>query len=175
MIEWEYKFKLLKSYEVVLEQFRREFGEPLVEHQVDIYYQHPSRDFAKTDEALRLRSVNGVAELTYKGPKISRQSKSREELTVKVNDLTTADLILKRLGFVEVARIEKTRYNFRHNNFTISVDSVKDVGDFVEVEGLNVSEKDLLDYVNWLKSKYDFLGEGVTKSYLELYLERRVK
>ena len=173
MIEWEYKFRLLKSYEEAVEAFKRAFGEPIVEHQVDIYYQHPSRDFAKTDEALRLRSVNGITELTYKGPKLSKQSKSREELSVKVSDLLITDLILKRLGFSEVARIEKIRYNFYDNKFIISVDTVKDVGDFVEVEGKGVTEKELLDYVNALRVKFGFLGEGVTKSYLELYLERR--
>ncbi len=175
MIEWEYKFRLLKDYKEAVEAFARDFGDPQIEHQVDIYYQHPSRDFAKTDEALRLRSVNGVTELTYKGPKISKQSKSREELTIRVDNLSVADLILKRLGFVEVARIEKIRYNFRYNNFIISVDSVKNVGDFVEVEGVGVTESELLRYVSDLRSKYDFLGEGITKSYLELYLERRAK
>ena len=36
--------------------------------QCDEYFAHPSRDFARTDEALRLREVDGALRITYKGP-----------------------------------------------------------------------------------------------------------
>ena len=43
----------------------------------DIYFNHPSRDFGKTDEALRLRFINGKCKVTYKGPKVSSETKAR--------------------------------------------------------------------------------------------------
>jgi len=38
--------------------------------QVDRYFSHPIRNFEKTDEALRLRQVGDVVELTWKGPRV---------------------------------------------------------------------------------------------------------
>ena len=45
--------------------------------QVDCYYAHPCRDFAVTDEALRLRRVGDVNYITYKGPKLDSATKTR--------------------------------------------------------------------------------------------------
>ena len=45
----------------------------------DLYFNHPSRDFGKTDEALRLRRVNNNCKITYKGPKLSKETKARIE------------------------------------------------------------------------------------------------
>ncbi len=175
MIEREVKYKLTVDLATAIKMLTNDLGSPEVETQIDIYYQHPSRDFAKTDEALRLRSVNGKVELTYKGPKLSKETKSREELTVTVNDLETADKILRRLGFTPVARIEKTRYNFTDGSFLISLDSVKELGEFIEVEGINVSEEELLNRVEKLRNKYNIFGEKIVKSYLELYLAEKAR
>ena len=39
-------------------------------HEHDIYYNAPHRNFAETDEALRVRFSDGNAVVTYKGAKI---------------------------------------------------------------------------------------------------------
>ncbi len=39
------------------------------EQHADTYYAHPCRDFVQTGEALRIRKVDGVAHVTFKGPK----------------------------------------------------------------------------------------------------------
>ena len=48
--------------------------------QVDSYFAHPARDFAVTDEALRIRQANGDCYITYKGPKIDATTKTRREI-----------------------------------------------------------------------------------------------
>ncbi len=48
--------------------------------QEDRYFNHPGRDFAATDEALRIRSVGNDNFVTYKGPKLSGPTKSRREI-----------------------------------------------------------------------------------------------
>lgn len=55
--EVEKKFPVDDLNEVVakLEELSATFSEPVV--QVDRYFAHPVRDFASTDEALRIRSV----------------------------------------------------------------------------------------------------------------------
>ena len=48
--------------------------------EVDLYFAHPAVDFAKTDEALRLRRKGEANFLTYKGPKIDATTKTRLEI-----------------------------------------------------------------------------------------------
>jgi len=50
-----------------------------IEEQSDTYFAAPYRDFAKTDEALRIRSLGGQAVLTYKGPKLDKRLQNREK------------------------------------------------------------------------------------------------
>jgi predicted adenylyl cyclase CyaB len=51
--------------------------------QIDTYYDAPHRNFAETDEALRIRAErhDGTEEtrVTYKGPLVEAESKTREE------------------------------------------------------------------------------------------------
>src|SRR6185295_14932137 len=48
--------------------------------QVDQYFAHPARDFARTDEALRIRRVDAENLVTYKGPKLDAATKTRREI-----------------------------------------------------------------------------------------------
>ncbi len=102
--------------------------------EVDLYYRHPCRDFASTDEALRLRLSRGRARLTYKGPRLSRGPvKERMELEATVEG--PAPEILERLGFMEAARVRKLRVYASIWGHTVSLDEVEGLGCFVEVEG----------------------------------------
>ena len=47
--------------------------------QVDRYFAHPCRDFARTDEALRLRRDGDDVAITWKGPRIDAATKTRRE------------------------------------------------------------------------------------------------
>ena len=175
-IEREIKIKLLspklEELEKLISSKYQYYNE---EHQVDIYYNSPVRDFRKSDEALRVRIVNGEIELTYKGPKLSSKSKSREEITVKVNDSQAIDLILQRLGFVKVIKLEKIRKNYKMDNFTISLDRVTNLGDFIEIEGINVNEKELTTFVDNFLKQFNIVGEKTLKSYLELLIDKLEK
>src|SRR3954470_9352312 len=50
--------------------------------QEDVYLSHPARDFARTNEALRLRRAGSDNRITYKGPKRGGPTKTREEVEV---------------------------------------------------------------------------------------------
>ena len=54
--------------------------------QVDRYFNHPARDFAQTDEALRLRRVGEANFVTYKGPKLDAATKTRREIELPLGD-----------------------------------------------------------------------------------------
>jgi adenylate cyclase, class 2 len=116
--------------------------------QVDTYYDAPHRSFPDTDEALRIRSERladaaDETRLTYKGPLLDDDSKSREEIETAVADGEKADGILAHLGFEPAATVRKERERFALDGYTITLDSVEDVGEYVEVEREVANEADL--------------------------------
>lgn len=113
--------------------------------QVDTYYDAPHKDFAATDEALRLREeslydgdidsiVEAETRLTYKGPLVDEESKTRREYETGVDDRETMDAICAAVGFDPAATVEKERERFELDGYTISLDAVSGLGEFVEVE-----------------------------------------
>lgn len=107
-------------------------------HQEDTYFDAPGRNFAETDEALRIRrerrdSTESVS-LTYKGPLVERRSKTREEAETRVDDGTALASILEGLGYEPAATVEKERTRFGVDGCTVTLDSVAGLGEFVEVE-----------------------------------------
>ncbi|MFM7245699.1 MAG: class IV adenylate cyclase [Planctomycetaceae bacterium] len=54
--------------------------------QVDRYFGHPSRDFAATDEALRLRSTADGVAITWKGPRLDAAAKTRREIELPLTE-----------------------------------------------------------------------------------------
>lgn len=147
-----------------------------IESQADTYYNAPYRDFGKTDEALRIRVHEGKSILTYKGPKIDMVSKTRQELQTDIGDADNMGNILSSLGFFPVATVSKKRKNFRIGDFYISLDEVRNLGSFVEVE---VSLKDTRNYQEKVESIFKFIAKlgiqqdsTIRKSYLEMLLEK---
>lgn len=106
--------------------------------QVDTYYDHPSRSFASTDEALRIRTErsgeDATATVTYKGQLLETESKTRRELETEVAEPDVLDSMLRELGFDPVADVRKERERYELVGFTVTLDQVEGVGQFVEVE-----------------------------------------
>ncbi len=119
-----------------------------VEQHADTYYNHPSRDFSQTKEALRVRRKNGVPLITYKGAKLPGAVKARQELEWRLDpgdpDGTQTESLLVLLGFRKVATVEKSRRNFSLDQsgvpFKVTIDHIEPLGDFAEIE-LVVAEK----------------------------------
>ncbi|RDI72962.1 class IV adenylate cyclase [Halopelagius longus] len=124
--------------------------------QVDTYYDAPHRDFAATDEALRIRRETRLgdgdgekgdgettARVTYKGPLVEAESKTRAEHETEVADGGTMDAVLDGLGFEPAATVEKEREFYRVDGYTVTLDAVEGVGEFVEIEREAGSEADV--------------------------------
>ena len=81
-IEVEQKFRVddLAALQRRLAELGARPGETQI--QVDCYYAHPTRDFAATDEALRLRRIGPSNYITYKGPKLDETTKTRREIEI---------------------------------------------------------------------------------------------
>ncbi len=147
----------------------------------DVYFAHPSRDFARTDEALRLRRVDAENRVTYKGPKRGGPTKTREEIEIPLAEgpeaLAGMRTVFERLGFLTVATIRKARLPFRVEYrgrlMEVALDLAEGLGAFAEVEAIAEGEGDLADAQGAVMGMADLLGlrEVEPRSYLRMNLE----
>jgi adenylate cyclase, class 2 len=142
MLEVEVKYRLTDPAAVVA-QLKAWGGTVIAEHaEADHYLNAPDRDFARTDEALRLRRIGDVNLLTYKGPRRDSTSKTRTELEVPCPPgAESAEAFLKlfrHLGYRPTAVVRKRRtiYEWTRDGFSVHacLDDVENVGRFVELE-----------------------------------------
>ncbi|MFT4922151.1 MAG: adenylate cyclase class 2 [Haloarculaceae archaeon] len=148
--------------------------------QTDTYYDAPHRDFAESDEALRIREESVVdgedaVFLTYKGPLVDDTSKTREEAETRLGDLTEARTILSGLGFDPAATVRKERDLYALAGCTVTLDTVDGLGEFVEVE--TETDDDVAPAREEVTSVLERLGldpsETIRTSYLGLLIARR--
>ncbi len=145
------------------------------EYQEDLYFNAPHRDFARSDEALRIRKIkrenSDEKYITYKGPKMDKVSKTRKEIEVAVGDPSKVEDILQNLSFRPVATVCKNRIIYRLDELIITLDNVHGVGDFVEIEKETPEGEDTKDALNEIFATYSKIGieSGFERSsYLEL-------
>jgi adenylate cyclase, class 2 len=146
-----------------------------IERQEDTYFNAPHRDFAKTDEALRIRKIpdgdDSQIFITYKGSKIDSSSKTRQEFEVMVGDAETTGHIFESLGFRAVETVVKDREIYHLEDFVITLDNVHQVGTYMEIEKDLDEGKDFQDALDEIFKLYKLMGitEGFERrSYLEL-------
>jgi len=142
------------------------------QHEHDIYYNAPHRDFGTTDEALRVRYTDGPALITYKGKKIPELGlKAREELNTAVESGETFEAILDRLGFTRTAEVNKWRENYRLGNASVALDTVEGLGTFAEIEIMAETDGNgATAAITKLAKEMGISGEPILASYLELLL-----
>lgn len=179
MFEVELKFAVADAERLRsrLEQLGASWGPP--EFQCDQYFAHPCRDFAQTNEALRLRTIGEQHILTFKGPVIDRLTKTRREIETDLASTTTAAVAmtdtLVSLGFQPVRKVEKHRrtatLRWNDSDITCAWDEVPPLGTFVEFEivtddaGRTAAAEAILSLAAAL-----VLGEPERRSYLKLLL-----
>ena len=149
MYEVELKFRVADS--VAIERRLAALGaalSPAVE-QVDRYFSHPARDFAATDEALRLRRVGDHVAITWKGPRLDATTKTRREIELALAPVAAGPRdgaaaiarwtdLLEALGFRPVREVVKRRRTavVRRDGreIELALDDVVGLGDFLEIE-----------------------------------------
>jgi adenylate cyclase class 2 len=155
---------------------------PVLRREADHYFNAPDRDFAATNEALRLRVVDGRGTLTYKGPRQPGRAKTRREIEVPLDADAEAvhhmTALMAGLGYKPVAVVNKqreTRTFLRGGfEFTACFDEVDRVGKFIEIEVLtpeterNEAEIVLLEVCQALG-----LSNPEPRSYLRMFLENQ--
>src|SRR5262249_8219869 len=179
MLEVEMKFPIAHFADV--EKKLTAWGAQLADSRTDAdhYLNAPDRDFAKTDEALRLRRIGAANFLTYKGPKRDAQTKTRTEIEVPLaGGDAAAEQFLALLGhlgyrFVRVVRKDRRIFHLEREGFPLEVclDQLEGLGCFVELE-IQAPEDNLDAARDVLQRAARDLGLTTSerRSYLELLL-----
>jgi len=179
MLEVEIKFRVTDFADLETRLIERGAHHSRSVEEIDQYFNAPDRDFAKTDEALRVRRIGSENFVTYKGAKVDVLSKSRTEIEVPLQrGQPSADAfiaLLAHLGYRPVRVVSKLRriYELEEEEFMIEVclDEIQSLGKFAELEivapegQLEVARSLLLRIAKDLG-----LTQSERKSYLELLL-----
>lgn len=151
-------------------------------HQRDIYFDHPVRDLAVDDEALRIREETVLAgdgedeeTLTYKGPRLETSAKARIEREIAIDDADAMIATLEALDFVPAGTVEKERERYLSPHCEICLDQVEGLGEFVEIERRGPTEDvaDAAETTRRLLAELDLTeATMIPESYLTLVLSR---
>lgn len=108
--------------------------------QVDAYFNHPDRDFLTPRypfEWLSLRRRGRKVLINYKHwhPENSLRTTHCDEFETEIDSADKQEKILLALGFRRLVTVDKTRRNYLWTGaFTVSLDRVKGLGFFIEIE-----------------------------------------
>lgn len=181
MYEVELKFPLADAGPVRTQLEALGAVQHSVLQQSDRYFNHPARDFAQTDEALRIRKSGNDYRVTYKGPKLDTKSKTRREIEIPFGKAEGDDekfaAMLVLLGFREVRTVRKERTPFEleweGRQLELALDNVAGLGNFLEIETIaSEGERDVArDCILRLAARLQ-LSNSELRSYLQLLEER---
>jgi adenylate cyclase, class 2 len=185
MYEVEMKFPLATN-SVDIEQLKAQLDELQAARatpidQQDLYFAHPVRDFAETDEALRVRRAGDRNRVTYKGPIVDPIAKTREEIEVRFADgsdkADQVEQLLQKLSFRPVRIVRKTRtpyqLDWEDREVELVLDDVVGLGMFLEIETMaDESDREVArDSILRLSQRLG-LEKFERKSYLCLLIEK---
>jgi adenylate cyclase, class 2 len=109
------------------------------EHQIDKYFSPAHRNFIKVRpvvEWLRLRDSSGKYSVNYKNWHYDKDGKSHycDEYQTSIENLKQLEKIFSSLDIKEIVIVDKTRRLYKYQDYEIAIDSIKGLGDFVEIE-----------------------------------------
>lgn len=152
-IETEIKIKLNKNEFDYLKDFLNKKAKFINEsNQKDTYYQPIHRKFIEVDnitEWLRIREQGNKKILNYKK---WYDTIYCDEYEVEIDNTENLDKIFKIIGLEIIAFVDKTRIKYMYmNKFEFSLDYIKELGYFVEIEIKHYDKSIMEEYDNLLK------------------------
>jgi len=115
--------------------------------QIDEYFSPAHRNFTSVRpvrEWLRLRDSSGKYSINYKNFHYDENGKSLycDEYESQIGDLNNLKKILGSLNFKSLVRVDKERKIWEYKDYEIALDSIKGLGNFVEIEYMGKEEAD---------------------------------
>lgn len=130
-------------------------------HQVDTYFDNPADSFFKdinhVNDWIRIRNEDGCLSFNYKHwlPEGAEVRTYCEEEEYPMNSKEDLQLILDRLGFKghfePIVIVDKRRTSFIYRDCEVSIDEVKNLGTFIEIE-YKGNNKNITQVQGFLKS-----------------------
>lgn len=143
--EIEIQLKVEKT--IKLQKFLKQNAKFLYKtQQIDTYYTPAHRNFVKVKpvrEWLRLRDSDGKYSITYKNWHYNKDGKSYhcDEYESKLDNLKSFQKLFSALDMKVLIVINKKRTVWKYRSYEISIDKVKGLGTFVEVEFSGKTDK----------------------------------
>jgi predicted adenylyl cyclase CyaB len=140
-LEIEVKLKV-ENHEAVREQLRATGAEYVGKvRETNIFFDRPDGSLRKSDWGLRVRFTTSADEpvpkalLTLKGPRQAAGLRAREafDLTLTPHDQIVP--LLLALGFQQRLLFEKDRESWRMDACLVELDTLPQLGKFIEIEG----------------------------------------
>lgn len=134
--------------------------------QIDKYFIPPQRDFFKKEppvEYLRIRFEKGKNHLNYSFLHFDKMGWLRvtDEYETFVDKPEIVEEIFRKIGLILKVTVIKTREYFDCGDFEVTLDQVKGLGNFMEIEakrnfdGVNKTRKACLDFLKSLNVEYE--------------------
>lgn len=152
--------------------------------QKDIYYTPHHKNFLKAkpvSEWLRIRNTSSEKTITYKNWNNNGTNNkiSCKEIEIGIDDYDGMLELLNALDFNQIIIVEKTRNSWEYNGIIISIDSINNLDDFLELEfktNLYDNEEDSLKYIKeTIKELGLEVGEQIFAGYPQLVMKNNKK
>lgn len=116
-------------------------------HQIDGYFVPAHRNFLDKkpiEEWLRVRESDAKASITYKKWYYQKSGRSThcDEYETNIENADQFKKILRALDFKPVVTVNKVREVYSYLEYEIAIDSVKGLGNFIEIESEAKKDKD---------------------------------
>jgi adenylate cyclase class 2 len=176
-VEMKFPVENMEALEARLAELGAAPSAPKTE--LDVYFAHPAKNFAETDEALRIRRKDDQNFITYKGPKLHASTKTRHEIDLPLppGESTAQSWtdLLQALGFTIAGQVQKSRrkahVDWQSRRVEVSLDEIAELGCFVELELVVDSTEMEPAQANILSLAAELaLQNTERRSYLELLL-----
>lgn len=177
MIEVEIKLKISDPDDIKNKLLTLGFSEHEFLTETDTYFDNKNGDIRNSDKALRIReTINHTTnkhfcQVNFKGEKYDNKSMTRPEFETCVENADALLNIINGIGFYSVEpKVIKMRHVLINSTMKAYIDSVKGLGDFLELEIVTDNEESKDKELNRINSILVALGYSMTDTTTTSYL-----
>ncbi len=141
-----------------------------LKHTIDEYYYDPKRKTLKPDKdnqlshCLRLRSKGDEFYITYKDDVFENGIwQYSNEYETKIESMDMLKAIFDRLELIKFIEIDNKKEAYKTDKYEITLEDVKDLGSFLEVEYCTNDDVDVKEVKKEIQSFIDDLGINVSE------------
>jgi len=150
MKEVEILVKVCSNKKSVLKELKKRFKFKGIERTLDYYFYDPKRNNLRPNsknslkEVFRLRKKGNKNFIAYKVDNFYKNGtwKYSDEHETEILDFKIMLEIIRNLGLKPLIKIDNKKYIFLMKGYEIVLEDVKNLGLFMEIEKLNVSNKE---------------------------------